>query len=137
MNQEKWGQIKNAYLKQYPELREALEGLDRNVRGPERDSVILNKVERALNVIFHGPPGTGKTYKALRFLKPLGDEHICFITFHQSYSYEDFVEGLRPVSDADGNVRYEVKDGVFKRVCRRAQQDPSHTYALVIDEINR
>jgi len=60
-----------------------------------------------------------------------------FVTFDQSYSYEDFVEGLRPVSDADGNVRYEVKDGVFKRLCRRAQQDPSRTYALVIDEINR
>jgi 5-methylcytosine-specific restriction enzyme B len=60
-----------------------------------------------------------------------------FVTFHQSYSYEDFVEGLRPVSDADGNVRYEVKPGVFKRLCRRAEQDPAHTYALVIDEINR
>lgn len=41
------------------------------------------------------------------------------------------------MSDADGNVRYEVKDGVFKRLCRRAEQDPSRTYALVIDEINR
>jgi len=52
-------------------------------------------------------------------------------------SYEDFVERLRPVSDTDGNVRYEVKDGVFKRLCRRGQQDPAHTYAVVIDEINR
>ena len=41
------------------------------------------------------------------------------------------------MSDADGNVRYEVKAGVVKRLCRRAQQDPAHTYALVIDEINR
>lgn len=41
------------------------------------------------------------------------------------------------MGDADGNVRYEVKDGVFKRLCRRAQQDPARTYALVIDEINR
>jgi hypothetical protein len=46
-----------------------------------------------------------------------------FVTFHQSYSYEDFVEGLWPVSDADGSVRYEVKAGVFKRLCRWAQQD--------------
>jgi 5-methylcytosine-specific restriction protein B len=44
---------------------------------------------------------------------------------------------LRPVSDADGNIRYEVKPGVFKRLCRRAQQDSAHTNALVIDEINR
>lgn len=59
------------------------------------------------------------------------------VTFHQSFSYEDFVEGLRPISDAEGNVNYEVKDGVFKRICRRAQQDPTHVYALIIDEINR
>jgi 5-methylcytosine-specific restriction protein B len=44
------------------------------------------------------------------------------VDFHQSYSYEDFVEGVRLVSDADGNVRYEVKAGVFKRLCRRAEQ---------------
>ena len=72
--------------------------------------------------------GTGEQ-KETRYLE--------FVTFHQSYSYEDFIEGLRPVSDADGNVRYEVKDGVFKRLCRRADQDRAHTYALVIDEINR
>lgn len=62
-----------------------------------------------------------------------------FVTFHQSYSYEDFVEGLRPKieSDVDGEVRYEIKQGVFKRICQRAQQDDKHTYALVIDEINR
>jgi 5-methylcytosine-specific restriction protein B len=73
----------------------------------------------------------------LEFEVKASPRYLDFVTFHQSYSYEDFVEGLRPVSDADGNVRYEVKDGVFKRLCRRAQQDPSHTYALVIDEINR
>jgi 5-methylcytosine-specific restriction endonuclease McrBC GTP-binding regulatory subunit McrB len=63
--------------------------------------------------------------------------YLEFITFHQSYSYEDFVEGLRPYTDEVGNVRYEVKAGVFKRLCRQAQQDQEHTYALVIDEINR
>lgn len=73
----------------------------------------------------------------LKFSVGAGLRCLEFVTFHQSYSYEDFVEGLRPVSDADGNVRYEVKDGVFKRLCQRAQQDPAHTYALVIDEINR
>jgi len=73
----------------------------------------------------------------LKFSVKASPRYLEFVTFHQSYSYEDFVEGLRPVSDADGNVRYEVKAGVFKRLCRRAQQDPAHTYALVIDEINR
>jgi predicted RNA-binding protein with PUA-like domain len=60
-----------------------------------------------------------------------------FVTFHQSYGYEDFVEGLRPVTDGEGKVRYEVRDGVFKEMCLWAQQDREHTYALVIDEINR
>ncbi|HOB99446.1 MAG TPA: AAA family ATPase [Verrucomicrobiota bacterium] len=63
--------------------------------------------------------------------------YLEFVTFHQSYSYEDFVEGLRPESDADGNVRYKVKAGVFKRLCQWAKADPTHAYALVIDEINR
>jgi predicted RNA-binding protein with PUA-like domain len=73
----------------------------------------------------------------LKFSVKASPRYLEFVTFHQSYSYEDFVEGLRPVSDAEGNVRYDVKDGVFKRLCRRAQQDDKHTYALVIDEINR
>ena len=62
-----------------------------------------------------------------------------FVTFHQSYSYEDFVEGLRPKIelDTEGEVHYEIKPGVFKRLCWRADQDRAHTYALVIDEINR
>jgi 5-methylcytosine-specific restriction endonuclease McrBC GTP-binding regulatory subunit McrB len=104
---------------------------------PVIDSKLLDAVSKARNLIVSGPPGTGKTYSTLRLRDELQLADCVFITFHQSYSYEDFVEGLRPVSDADGDVRYEVKDGVFKRLCRRAQQDPAHTYALVIDEINR
>lgn len=69
-----------------------------------------------------------------------------FVTFHQSYGYEDFIEGLRPVladderladSPSDGQVRYEIKQGAFVELCLRAQQDPSHPYAMFIDEINR
>lgn len=65
------------------------------------------------------------------------------VTFHQSFSYEDFVEGIRPEVTAGGNLRYEIRDGVFKKVCQRAQKawmrdsrNPK-LYALVIDEINR
>ena len=69
-----------------------------------------------------------------------------FVTFHQSYGYEDFIEGLRPVladderladSPSDGQVRYEIKQGAFVELCLRAQQDPTHQYAMFIDEINR
>lgn len=58
------------------------------------------------------------------------------VTFHQSYSYEDFVEGIRPQT-TDGGISYEVRDGLFKAFCNRARQDPDQRYALLIDEINR
>lgn len=60
-----------------------------------------------------------------------------FVTFHQSYGYEEFIEGLRPITNDNGDISYEVKPGLFKRLCMRAKSDPEHQYALVIDEINR
>lgn len=66
-----------------------------------------------------------------------------FVTFHQSYSYEDFVEGIKPVLGVDVGVEvsadlsYEVKPGVFRQIAQRAQSDPEHEYAIFIDEINR
>ena len=60
-----------------------------------------------------------------------------FITFHQSYSYENFVEGICAETDEDGNIRYDVKPGIFWKFCQQAQNDPEHKYALFIDEINR
>jgi dynein-related subfamily AAA family protein len=58
-----------------------------------------------------------------------------FVTFHQSYSYEEFVEGIRP--ELEGDLTYSIKAGVFRSLAERARQDPDHTYALFIDEINR
>ncbi|MCY3972927.1 MAG: AAA family ATPase [Candidatus Dadabacteria bacterium] len=61
-----------------------------------------------------------------------------FVTFHQAYSYEDFVEGIRPVEDEEsGEVVYRLILGVFRRICQRAKNDPENRYALFIDEINR
>ena len=66
------------------------------------------------------------------------DQRFEFVTFHQAYGYEDFIEGIRPVQDEETeNVKYEVVDGVFKRICRRAKADPGQRYAIFIDEINR
>lgn len=66
-------------------------------------------------------------------------ERYSTVTFHQSYSYEDFIEGLRPVLDDDENsqIRYEIRQGIFVALCERARLDPAHSYALFIDEINR
>ncbi len=76
-------------------------------------------------VILYGPPGTGKTWLARKYvIEKTGDDKPgnCweFITFHQSYSYEEFIEGFRPKTDDNGNIRYEVEDGVFKKIALRA-----------------
>lgn len=64
-----------------------------------------------------------------------------FITFHQSYSYEEFIEGIRPVMDdlegTENGIAYRIEDGIFKKIARRAAEDPNKPYALFIDEINR
>ncbi|MFM5841489.1 AAA family ATPase [Aeromonas sanarellii] len=111
----------------------------------QQDALMPQLVLSPLNQILFGPPGTGKTYhtinKALAILDPAWlEEHetdrqalkarfdelvkegrIDFVTFHQSFSYEDFVEGIRAESDAEsGQLTYEVVDGVFKRLCEVA-----------------
>ena len=125
-----------------------------------------NPMEKhALNTILYGPPGTGKTYATVRrcveicysdapeseeetrklYDRLVEEEQISFVTFHQSYGYEEFVEGLRPETGQDGSdsqtspgFRLAAKDGVLKRIASRAQQsDNLEPYVLVIDEINR
>ncbi len=60
------------------------------------------------------------------------------VTFHQSYSYEEFVEGIRPKMDSeDGSISYEIKSGIFKELCVTAGNDPENKYLIIIDEINR
>ena len=100
-----------------------------------------------LNLILHGPPGTGKTYKTIDHalaiiehrtleeleLEPRLDRHqryqeyveeglIFFVTFHQSFTYEDFVEGIKPVTE-NGQIRYEIQNGIFKHISLEARQE--------------
>lgn len=115
-----------------------------------------------LNQILCGPPGTGKTYMTRAYAvavcrnQPLGDEQtvsenydaikrdfnqlradkrIVFVTFHQSYGYEEFIEGIKPTVTS-GNIAYEVKAGVFKKFCDEARYE-SDNCVFIIDEINR
>lgn len=112
-----------------------------------------------LNQILYGPPGTGKTYhtveEAIKILEPNGnysnwedkkkrfDDYrtngqIFFTTFHQSMSYEDFVEGIKPQTDEKTRqVTYDVKPGIFKIICEAAVKNKEKNYVLIIDEINR
>jgi 5-methylcytosine-specific restriction enzyme B len=98
---------------------------------------ILHLLEYKKNLILQGPPGTGKTFvaKILAYLA-LGYKdasRIEMVQFHQSYSYEDFIQGYRP---CDGNS-FNLQNGIFFEFCLKAQRDPDHKYFFIIDEINR
>ena len=99
----------------------------------------INNDPKALNTILYGPPGTGKTYntvflaaeiienrtiqsydEALRIFKANLHNQIEFITFHQNYSYEDFIQGLRPDTENNNELTFERKDGVFKVIADKA-----------------
>lgn len=99
----------------------------------------------AENIIYYGPPGTGKTHMLMELAQSyqtddLTDEYVSQITFHQSYGYEEFIEGLRPILSKENNnqdIQYEIRDGIFKKLCLKAKQNPTKRYAIFIDEINR
>ncbi|EAI4244221.1 AAA family ATPase [Campylobacter coli] len=125
-------------------------------------SEMSNKKENknlSLNQILYGSPGTGKTYhtidKALEILgenlesrdekKAKFDEYvkngqIVFTTFHQSYGYEEFVEGIKPHIDSEENskeIKYEIKDGIFKELCEKAleNRDSIKNFNFYIDKL--
>jgi 5-methylcytosine-specific restriction protein B len=98
---------------------------------------IVDRLKFKKNIIIQGPPGTGKTYIAKKIaylmLGKRDESKIQLVQFHQSYSYEDFVQGFRPCERGD----FELKNGVFYEFCSRAQRDPENEYFFIIDEINR
>jgi hypothetical protein len=98
---------------------------------------ILELLRARKNVILQGPPGTGKTFVARRLAYALlgaeDKDRVQFVQFHQSYSYEDFIEGYRP----QGEKGFSLKPGVFYTFTRTATDDSKRAYVLVIDEINR
>ncbi len=139
---------------------------------------IMDYPEIVKNMILYGPPGTGKTYitatyavlicgwytldtlknmnhsKIMEIYHELVQEgRIGFTTFHQSYGYEDFIEGIRPVLDKEKtdaqnqseeqkseksrNLEYTMEAGVFKAFCEKAKEESEKPYVFIIDEINR
>lgn len=104
----------------------------------EREAVeeILLLWRAKKNLIIQGPPGVGKSYAAQRLAFALmgakDRNRLKFVQFHQSYSYEDFVEGFRPTATG-----FELRAGKFVEFCRQAEADPDRTHVFIIDEINR
>lgn len=125
--------------------------LDRLIRETYLPAEFWKKISLLLEdkgqIVYYGPPGTGKTWVADKFAHYWVDQakesggKVKVVQFHPSYSYEEFVEGIRPesVDCADGTkqITYPVKPGIFRRLCDEASQHPNRRYVLIIDEINR
>src|SRR5262249_45715645 len=89
-------------------------------------------------VIFYGPPGTGKTYVAQELAEYVTSAGGSWqlVQFHPAYTYEDFFEGYRPKLDGQ-SLGFELRWGPLRRIVKAAEDDPTHPYVLVVDEINR
>ena len=116
------------------DLRRLLEGL---FMPEEVVRTMLRTLRAGRNLVLQGPPGVGKTFVARNLaychMGEKAKDRVGFVQFHQAYSYEDFVEGIRP----DGKGGFHVQDGVFKCFCLQADQDPGREHVFIIDEINR
>ncbi|WP_437878387.1 McrB family protein [Sorangium sp. So ce513] len=127
-------------------------------------ALIDEELRRKGQLVLYGPPGTGKTWHARRAAEELaaratfargwldlteaeragllgggapGTQRIWTCTFHPSYGYEEFVEGLRPEAGADGQLSFRVQPGLFRRLCERAAEAVDAPHFLIIDEFNR
>ena len=99
-------------------------------------NTLTELLEAKYNVILQGAPGVGKTFAAKRLAYSIMGQkdtsRVAMVQFHQSYSYEDFIQGYRPSKDG-----FELENGTFYKFCKEAEEDNERPYFFIIDEINR
>ena len=102
----------------------------------EEYDTLINLIRTKKNIILQGAPGVGKTYAAKRLAYSMmgvkDQNRVMMVQFHQSYSYEDFIEGYRPAANG-----FVLNKGAFYKFCKTAEMDDENEYFFIIDEINR
>lgn len=97
---------------------------------------LVNLLKRKKNIILQGSPGVGKSFISKKLAYSIigaeDENRVEFVQFHQNYSYEDFIQGYRPIEKG-----FELKDGIFYNFCMKAIRNPDKDYFFIIDEINR
>lgn len=97
---------------------------------------LVELLDTKYNVILQGAPGVGKTFAAKRLAYSImgmkDTSRVAMVQFHQSYAYEDFIQGYRPVDNG-----FRLENGVFYKFCKEAEEDDERQYFFIIDEINR
>jgi len=148
LNQVKWGVLREEAFEVKGDGH-----IEAPLNPPEDAEIIAQQLAQTGQMVFYGPPGTGKTYTAQQFARwwiadqtdgQTRAEQLELTTFHPSFAYEDFIEGLT-AKENDGAVEYDIEPGVFKEICERAKRayensddpDDAPPYILIIDEINR
>ena len=119
----------------YPEYTKE-DFLDEVYMDEDTYNTLTELLETKYNVILQGTPGVGKTFAAKRLAYSIMGQkdtsRVAMVQFHQSYSYEDFIQGYRPSKEG-----FELENGAFYKFCKEAEEDNERPYFFIIDEINR